>query len=193
MRKPRSSDEQQREACRIPVRGRELREFGCQVGARMQVGIGEVAPDEPQAGKAIQKRRRADGSPRRERATEVPVLDQRELGLRGAEGRGLTLGPGPGRATFGEDNSGIGPQHRKGVNLGVTRGPFRRPGAREAAAGRRGGRLRASSAGGPRIDAIRGERGDDAGAISPPMTASDARSLISTRSAPRISSRRSRG
>ena len=65
--------------------GGELRELGGQVGAGMHLWIGEVAPDEPQAVVAIQKRAQRTACREAERAAEVPVLDQRELGLRGPQ------------------------------------------------------------------------------------------------------------
>ena len=83
---PRSSNEQQPVGLpEFPAGGRELREFGCQVSARVQFWIGQVAPDEPQPWIAIQKRGERTACHEAERAAEVPVLDQRELRLRGAE------------------------------------------------------------------------------------------------------------
>ena len=40
----------------LPVRGRKLRKLGGQVGAGMQLGVGEVSPDEPQVMITIEQR-----------------------------------------------------------------------------------------------------------------------------------------
>ena len=62
-----------------PVRSRQLRELGGQVRAGMELGIGKVPPDQSQVG--VPPEQRLDRQLRRvaEPATEVAVLDQRQL------------------------------------------------------------------------------------------------------------------
>src|SRR5207244_4765693 len=70
----------------LSVRCGNLRKLRGEIRPRVKLGVREVAPDQAQGVVALQEtHHRATGS-ETERAAEVSVLDQRQLGLLGAEG-----------------------------------------------------------------------------------------------------------
>lgn len=81
-----AAGEQQR--MRLPelaVRRGELREIGGKVGARMNLGVGKMAPDQPQPIKAPKQGFDRPLRGKAMRTAEVPVLDQGELSALSAD------------------------------------------------------------------------------------------------------------
>src|SRR5919205_4624798 len=86
----------------LPVQAGQLGELRGEVRSRVQHGHGEVAPDEAEAVEAVQERLHRSTGLEAVRASEIPILDERQLGAaragdvitlsdrgQGARGRGV--------------------------------------------------------------------------------------------------------
>src|SRR5512132_910127 len=83
----------------LPVHASHLGELRCDVRSRMERRHGEVAPDEAKAVEAVEERFHRPTGLEAVRASEVPILDERQLGAARAGGV-ITLsdrGQGAGR------------------------------------------------------------------------------------------------
>lgn len=64
----------------LPVHASHLGELRCDVRSRMERRHGEVAPDEAKAVEAVEERFHRPTGLEAVRASEVPILDERQLG-----------------------------------------------------------------------------------------------------------------
>jgi hypothetical protein len=64
----------------LPVQAGQFRELRCEVRSRMKRRDGEVAPDKADTVEAVQERLHRSTGLEAVRASEIPILDERQLG-----------------------------------------------------------------------------------------------------------------
>ena len=69
----------------LPACGSKFGKLGREIGSRMELGVGKMAPDEAKTVKAIEQRLHRSSGGEAVRTAEVAVLDQGQLGVVGAD------------------------------------------------------------------------------------------------------------